>query len=1177
MVRPQLVRAFLVGLALLPGASPLAARERAWPVPRGPSREPNPYRYDPKVLRKVPRVFLDDAAAAVLYAGNTHLVDKDGTIESITHDVTRLNGRKGVEKLGEYRNITFTPSYQKLTLNEARIHKANGKVIDVEPRHAHLRDVATDYQVYDPEKQLIITFPSLEVGDTIEVKWTIRGKNPEHAGQFFHRYSFGDVLYPVVRDEFRVRLPRDRALKYASAHGAVDPAINEAGEHKLFSWAKVNCPRQPRDDDMPSKEELRPSLMVSTFTSWDEVGQWKAKLRAQCWKCTPEVEKAVKEVVKGIAKPEDKARALTYWVRRNVRYVSVGDKHDYTPHPPGKVLANRYGDCKDTSQLLAVMLREVGIKVELATLGALDDGQINKDVPSPWGTHAILLATIDGKEHWIDTTAQLAGWDFLPRDDLDRVCYLTDEKGKARLHRTPKPAPERNRIEQLTDVWVGADGTSRCYRTVTSSGSAAISQRDSYVETPPGERRRQLAAELQDSNSRTRLVRLDVDEKALRDHDQPVTVKMEFEIPKHFTGSPDREGSVTDSKVWGKLLSHNIDHDRKSPLVLPLPVETIHRYRFHLPAAYELDGVPRNKTVRSAWGSFTVRCRALDDSDGGIRHAEVAFHLRIEKPRVEADDLEAFRRFHEDVNRDYRVWLTLKPVSQPASIPLLEQLLAVSPQNGFAAVTLARLYLKAGKQADAARVLDRACYYTPDETTPWELRVQAAENAAAEEKAQRELVKRFPGEPRYALGLGTTLVTLGKQPEARTLLQSLTTRGASPLRASAHYQLARSHYRKDELKEALAQLDAAAKEDAETVNTLRAWTLRGQVLEELKRPGDAIGAYKKALALEKGNQSSLLSLIRLSLVTNDRPAALDYLRRYTLTVEKDVSGLLLAAQAYMKLRHYDEALELASRSRDIAFHEKAQRILGLIYLLRRDDAGAVRHLEKAEPDSVVLAGLIRATINLGKVRDLETWLDKAGRIDKPSEGLRRASARARKLLDRRAELTKLVTVPAGKEAEYAPALDALACAEEAYGAREPAARVAALLAPACKPGLSLGPALALRGRLALDRGKLRLALADAEKAIALSPRDARGYLVRGRVKLEREAAGALADLEKAAELSGRKDADALQALAEALAAAGRHADAVAAQKEAVKLRPKDRELLEQLAALEKTAREKGGR
>src|SRR5262249_26322541 len=203
-----------------------------------------------------------------------------------------------------------------------------------------------------------------------------------------------------------------------------------------------------------------------------------------------------------------KARALTYWLRRNIRYVSSGERHDYTPHPPATVLANRFGDCKDTSQMLAVMLREAGIKVELVTLGVQDDGQVLESVPSPWGTHAILVCTIDGKEHWIDTTSSLAGWDFLPHDDHDRVCYVVDEQGKIRLTRTPPLSAAENRMDQTTEVWIGADGSTRNERVAVSSGSAAMVQRDDFLETPLGERRRQVAAELQDANSRAHLTKL---------------------------------------------------------------------------------------------------------------------------------------------------------------------------------------------------------------------------------------------------------------------------------------------------------------------------------------------------------------------------------------------------------------------------------------------------------------------------------------------------------------------------------------------------------------------------------------------------------------------------------------------------------------------------------------------
>ena len=83
-----------------------------WPVPRGPSREPMPFRFQAKLLTQVPRAFLDDAAACILYSGTSYLIEKDGTVETVTHEITRLNGRKGIENLGEYRSITYDPTYQ---------------------------------------------------------------------------------------------------------------------------------------------------------------------------------------------------------------------------------------------------------------------------------------------------------------------------------------------------------------------------------------------------------------------------------------------------------------------------------------------------------------------------------------------------------------------------------------------------------------------------------------------------------------------------------------------------------------------------------------------------------------------------------------------------------------------------------------------------------------------------------------------------------------------------------------------------------------------------------------------------------------------------------------------------------------------------------------------------------
>jgi tetratricopeptide (TPR) repeat protein len=205
---------------------------------------------------------------------------------------------------------------------------------------------------------------------------------------------------------------------------------------------------------------------------------------------------------------------------------------------------------------------------------------------------------------------------------------------------------------------------------------------------------------------------------------------------------------------------------------------------------------------------------------------------------------------------------------------------------------------------------------------------------------------------------------------------------------------------------------------------------------------------------------------------------------------------------------------------------------------------------------------------VGNLREAGDRLERAERIEKPGPELVKACEQVRAVQARQVELRKIVKVP-GKESELPTALAAVACAENLWVRGRSTERVERLLGPALAEGLRIGPALALRGRLSLEHGKLTRALADAEEAIRLCPGESLGYLVRGRVALERGGATALADLQKAVELTGRTDADALAGLAEALLRAGRREDALTAQRQAVKLRPGDRELAEQLTAMEK--------
>jgi tetratricopeptide (TPR) repeat protein len=332
---------------------------------------------------------------------------------------------------------------------------------------------------------------------------------------------------------------------------------------------------------------------------------------------------------------------------------------------------------------------------------------------------------------------------------------------------------------------------------------------------------------------------------------------------------------------------------------------------------------------------------------------------------------------------------------------------------------------------------------------------------------------------------------------------------------------------------------------------------------------DAINDYELALRIDPDAESALLALVRLNWAAKERTEAVDYLRRYTVAAGGEFEGQVTAAEWHLRLGRYDDALDLAQRARETRPDERVQRVLGLVALHRGQYKEAVLHLPKADPDAEVLAGLIRAHLALGNLPEAADWAGEVGKVKDATAELRRLCKRVGGLVERRQALLKEAHVPAGKEDAWRQAADRYLCADEAHREGQAGERVEALLKGAFDGGADLGPADALRGLLALEKGRLAKALTDAEQAVKLSPEEARGYYVRGRVRLERGQADAVADLEKAATLSRRQDAAVLHWLAAALAQAGRAQDALTVQREAVQRNPHDPELMEQLHELEK--------
>jgi tetratricopeptide (TPR) repeat protein/transglutaminase-like putative cysteine protease len=1150
---------FIACLAL--NVSSVRGEGQEWPVPRGPAKMAAACCFDPSLCKKLPAGFVDDAPACVLYSGTTHHLLPDGTLETTTQELIRLNGRKGIDQLGEYKTITFTPSYETVMLHEARIYKAKGGVETVAARHVRLRDVNTDHQVYDSAKELVISFPGLEVGDVMEVHWTTRGKHPEYQGQFFNRYTFGHDKFPVARDEWTIRVPKDRVLKYAVVGGKVPTTVSDDGDERVYHFAAKDLPVPPQGERLPPADERQIQAFAATFDTWQDVFRWEKNLIADRCDCPPEATKIVEDVTKGLNEPTAKARALAQWVRGHVRYVSSGEKHDYTPYPPARVLAHRYGDCKDTAHLLAVMCRKAGLHAGVVTLGVRGDGQVNEAVPCPWGSHALCVVTIDGEDHWIDTTAEMIGWDVLPKDDRDRACYVTDESS-IRLTRTPSLTPADNATVQTTKVAVGTDGSIKAERSAEYRGLAAWNKRDDFVDTPAGERRRLAVADLVDAYPKAKLK--DVSFERLNEFDQPLTVKTTFDVAEHFAGDKNLSGTLGDTGLWTQLLGININPERKAAIDTGEPFASVCRYVVTLPPSMRFAQTPVPQRLQSTWGAFKLTVKQVDP-----HRLEMEFDTRLTKTRVEPAEFEDFQSFQDGLQACFRATLKLKPTDDAADIPLLEAAVEKSPKDSASAEALGELYVTAKKYEEARRVLQSAREARPEVKRLWEMSVAAADGAEDEEDLLKEMVERFKDEPRFALSLGENLLEQNKAADAVKVYTPLTKNVDGTVKCGAFLGLAKCCLTTEEPKKALRHLKGAEAADKEAFAT-EGWVLRGQTYEALGQRAEAMEAYQSALEKVEDAADILEPLVRLSIASGKRDEAADYLRRLVAVAQDDPEAFAIAADGYARLGRFEDALELANRAKapDGQLPEPARRALGLA-LVTREPAKAIELLNGPDPDATVLTARIHARLLVGDLTGAAHDADASKTSEEPTAELKALAKQVAALVSRRDEIAK------SGDAKLRSSADKFVCAEQLYANLQASGRVNELLAEALADDVPLGPAYGLRAVLAADHGRLTKALPDAEKAIKLTPQDYRGYLARGRVLFERGNSGALPDLQKAVELSKHADAAALHAYAAALAQAGKREEAMAIQREAVRLRPEVadyREQLEELSAKKVTVK-----
>ncbi len=360
--------------------------------------------------------------------------------------------RDGLEKAGRW-SIQYQPRFHRVLLHHLRVVR-DGRASDRLPV-ARLELLRTERRagdgIYTGWRTAEILIPDVQVGDRLEIAYTVVGSNPVLGG-LVHRSFTAAYSQAVGLRQVRVLAPAERPLRWRRT-GPIEYQVSDRrrGDIRELVLQARPLPGIRHEGGSPGWFDGYGEIEVSNARDWAEVVAWSARLfrhqdsRAALHRLAGELGLA------GRPEAEVLTTALDY-VQREVRYVSLSiGESSHAPAPPATTLARRYGDCKDKSLLLVGLLAEAGIQAEPVLVNTSLREHVSELLAGPQAfDHAVVRARIDGRWVYVDPTREPESGALAQRSPLGYGKGLAVAAGGQGLVGIEEPAHARPEVDVQT-------------------------------------------------------------------------------------------------------------------------------------------------------------------------------------------------------------------------------------------------------------------------------------------------------------------------------------------------------------------------------------------------------------------------------------------------------------------------------------------------------------------------------------------------------------------------------------------------------------------------------------------------------------------------------------------------------------------------------------------------------
>lgn len=418
-------------------------------------------------------------------------VDQQGD-EDYRHIALKVVNTAGVDEQSQI-NFNVDPSYQSLSIHTLSVLR-DGAVIDqrsmvrttVLPQESEL-----EQRIYNGGYKVNLVLSDVRVGDVIEYAYTLRSVERLFPGHYADRMMVG-WSEPVRWQRVRLLYPDDRPMRYRFSTAAISPQTRrlEGQRELVFEWHDVAGIRA--DEERPGWHMPWPLLEFSDFADWSEVAQRESRLYRLPTRSRPRLDAAVAKLQAADGTPEQKVLRALQLVQEDVRYTSISiGVGSHTPTDPETVLERRFGDCKDKSLLLAILLQRLGIDARPALVHSEHGLMLPQSLPAPFVfNHAIVRVRLGADVYWLDGTFYKQYSALQKLEPADYSYGLPLDPDSRGLEQIPRPASggRGREVQMAVDLSKGLFEPATFDVTTRYIGASADYMRNSLTRQNAAER-----------------------------------------------------------------------------------------------------------------------------------------------------------------------------------------------------------------------------------------------------------------------------------------------------------------------------------------------------------------------------------------------------------------------------------------------------------------------------------------------------------------------------------------------------------------------------------------------------------------------------------------------------------------------------------------------------------------